>query len=71
MSNCRFTVQASHGYAVRDQPSDNGIRRIDTDTDSDPDADKPSTLHELTMSGSVKSHAISGSAEKENKFRIR
>jgi hypothetical protein len=29
------------GHTVGDQPVDYGIGRIDTDTDSDPDADKP------------------------------
>ncbi len=29
------------GYTVGEQPADDGIGRIDTDTDSDPDADKP------------------------------
>jgi hypothetical protein len=29
------------GYTVGEQPAENGIGRIDTDTDSDPDADKP------------------------------
>jgi hypothetical protein len=29
------------GYTVGEQAADYGIGRIDTDTDSDPDADKP------------------------------
>jgi glutamate synthase domain-containing protein 1 len=29
------------GYTVGEQSADNGIGRIDTDSDSDPDADKP------------------------------
>jgi hypothetical protein len=36
-----FTVPLSSGYTVAEQPADYGTGRIDTDTDSDPDADKP------------------------------
>jgi hypothetical protein len=36
-----FNVPPLSGYTVGEQPADYGIGRIDTDTDSDPDADKP------------------------------
>jgi hypothetical protein len=41
MRNMMFIVPPSSGYTVGEQPADNGVARIDIDTDSDPDADKP------------------------------
>jgi glutamate synthase domain-containing protein 1 len=36
-----LTSLGQRGYTVGDQLADYGVGRIDTDTDSDPDADKP------------------------------
>jgi hypothetical protein len=36
-----LTKLGQRGYTVGEQPSDYDIGRIDTDPDSDPDADKP------------------------------
>jgi hypothetical protein len=62
-------VLALQCYAFADQPPDFARDRIDTD--SDPDPDKPSTTHELTMSRSVKFQAISGSAVSMKLFKAR
>jgi hypothetical protein len=41
MRNRFFTVVPSGRHTFGEQPADYRIGRIDTDTDSDPDADKP------------------------------